>query len=193
MHEGGVGMDSMSVHAKMDFLERLNWKFLWTVEKWDQDVVEWVSRSLGVEVPTSHILRTVIVPDEVLQVESNLLLNEGIQLLLDLLIGAGGTVYSNANADMGVGDSSAAEVATQTDLQAAVNKLFKGMNATFPSRAAQTVTWQSDFTNAEANFAWNEASIRNGAAQNKNLNRKVVSLGTKASGTWTLSGAVTIS
>lgn len=123
----------------------------------------------------------------------NLLLNEGIQLLEDLLIGAGGVTATNANAQLGVGDSVTAEAATQTDLQAGANKLFVAMNATFPSRASQTLTFVSDFTSGQANYAWQEMSIRNQAAADKNINRKVTSLGTKATGTWTLTGTVAIS
>jgi len=76
------------------------------------------------------------------------------------------------------------------------------MNATFPSRSSQTVSWQSDFTSSEANFAWAEWTIAAGATTasgsgflvgTTNLNRKVSSLGTKVTGTWTLTGQVTIS
>lgn len=136
------------------------------------------------------------------EIHGNLLVNEGIARLLDLLIAAGGVAYNNANAFIGVGDSATAEAATQTDLQAATNHFYKAMNATFPSRASQTVSWQSDFVSAEANYVWNEWSISAGATTasgggfttgTTNLNRKVQSLGTKATGTWTLTGQVTIS
>lgn len=134
------------------------------------------------------------------EISGNLLLNEGIARLLDLLIAAGGVAYNAANAFVGVGASSTAEAATQTDLQ--TTPFYKAMNATFPSRASQTVSWQSDFTTAEANIAWNEWSISAGATTasgsgftvgTTNLNRKVQSLGTKTTGTWTLTGQVTIS
>lgn len=150
---------------------------------------------------TSAELRRIIgAPEEVEEVEHNLLLNEGIQRLLDLLIAAGGVAYNNANAFVGVGASATAEAATQTDLQ--TTPFYKAMNATFPSRAAQTVSWQSDFTTTEANIVWNEWSVSAGATTasgagftvgTTNLNRKVASLGTKATGTWTLTGQVTIS
>lgn len=151
----------------------------------------------------SSILRDVLglIPEEgEEEIVGNLLLNEGIQRLLDLLIAAGGVAYNNANAFVGVGASATAEVATQTDLQ--TTPFYKAMNATFPSRASQTVSWQSDFTTTEANIVWNEWSISAGATTasgagftvgTTNLNRKVQSLGTKASGTWTLTGQVTIS
>jgi hypothetical protein len=43
-------------------------------------------------------------PFEVVEFGGNLLLNEGIALLEDLLIGAGGTAYNNASAFLAVGD-----------------------------------------------------------------------------------------
>jgi hypothetical protein len=127
--------------------------------------------------------------------EGNLLLNEGIQAMLDLLIGAGSpTAYNNANAQIGVGDSNTAEAAAQVDLQASTNKTWKAMEATYPSRSNQTVTFRSVFASADANYAWNEFSVRNGATADKNLNRKVSAQGTKASGqTWTVDVAITVS
>jgi hypothetical protein len=76
------------------------------------------------------------------------------------------------------------------------------MNATYPSRSSQTVSFQSDFTTTEANYVWAEWSIAAGATTasgagfttgTTNLNRKVAALGTKASGTWTLTAQVTFS
>jgi hypothetical protein len=142
---------------------------------------------------TSEWLRSLKLVPEVEVVEGNLLLNEGIQEIWDLTIAAGGTTaYNNANAEIGVGDSVTAEVATQTDLQAASNKLFKAMVATYPIRTNQTVDFRSDFLTAEANYAWAEWGVRNGVTRNKNLNRKVQALGTKTTGTWTLTASITI-
>lgn len=135
-------------------------------------------------------------PYEVVEDTKNVLLNEGIQLLLDLLIGAGGTAYDNTNAYLGVGDDATAESATQTGLLAASNLLYNGMEAGYPQRAAQTVTWRAVFADAEANFAWNEVSLSNASGGNTgtNLNRRVPgNLGTKASGSWTLDLEITIS
>jgi hypothetical protein len=134
-------------------------------------------------------------PYDVVHVPNNMLLNEGIGELLDLLGGIGGTAFSNANAYLAVGDSSTAEAASQTDLQAATNKTYKAMAATYPQRSAQTLTFQSVFGSADANYAWNEFSVANGnSGASKNLNRKVSAQGTKASGqTWTLQLAITIS
>lgn len=192
-------MHTAVVEPSLDGWEVMRYKTIWICEKWSEDAVNFARKKLGMgktrEV-SSEILRDIlgIKPEIVDEVAGNMLLNEGIQMMWDLIIAAGGTTsYNNANAQIGVGDSATAEAATQTDLQAATNKLFKGMNVTYPIRTNQTVAWQSDFLTGEANWAWNEWSIRNGASSDKNMNRKVQSLGTKASGTWTLTGQVTLS
>lgn len=176
-------------------VESGKWDFLWVCEKWSEDAVKFARRKLDKsgEISSAELRALLVKPEIEEEVPGNMLLNEGIQLILDLLIGAAGVAANNANAQIGVGDSSTAEAATQVDLQAASNKLFKAMNATYPIRTNQTMAWQSDFTTGEANYAWNEWSVRNQAAADKNINRKVQSLGTKASGTWTLTAQVTLS
>jgi hypothetical protein len=128
-------------------------------------------------------------------IDRNLLLNEGINEFLLLLAGTGGTAFSNANAYIGVGDSNTAEAATQTGLQAATNKTYKAMQASYPQVVNQTITFQSVFASADANYAWNEFTVVNASTDSgKNLNRKVSAQGTKASGqTWTVSVAITFS
>lgn len=113
----------------------------------------------------------------------NILVNVGIQLLLDKLIGAAGTVFDNANAYIGIGDSNTAPAAGQTDLQAASNKVRKAMDATFPSRSGQTMTWRCTFATSEGNFSIQEAGIFNAAAAGTMLNRLLAALGTKTSAT----------
>lgn len=132
---------------------------------------------------------------QVTEIEGNLLLNEGLALAWDLIIGAGGTAFSNANAYIGVGDSTTAASASQTGLQASTNKLYKGMQSGYPSRSNQTVTWRAQFGSSEANFAWNEFTVANGNSDAAvNLNRVVSAQGTKTSGqTWTVDVAITLS
>lgn len=135
-------------------------------------------------------------PDDVVESEGNILVTAGINAMLTLLIGGGGTAFNNTNAYLGVGDSSTAAAIGQTDLQAATNKLRKGMNATFPTTPASGSTqFQSTFGTSDANFAWNEVGCFNASSGNTMLNRAVPGggLGTKASGaTWTLTLTVTI-
>lgn len=97
------------------------------------------------------------------------------------VIGESVTEFSNANAHIGVGDSVTAFAATQTDLQAATNKLRKAMDATYPTRATNVLTFKSTFATGDANFAWQEWAVFNAAAAGVMMNRKVESLGTKTS------------
>lgn len=174
----------------MQASERAGWHAVTTVRRYDRDLDEFI-RDLG-KAEGERAFGKLRPYDEQV-IDGNILVTVGIQLLEDLLIGGGGTVYSNANARIGVGDSATAAAIGQIDLQAATNKLRKAMDATFPSRAVTTVSWKSSFTGAEANWVWNEWAIFNGVTANVGmLNRKVESLGTKASGTWTLQTDVTI-
>lgn len=166
--------------------EAPKWRVNFKVEKYDEDIAPFEAEGREAE------FHALFQPHEVIEREGNLLLNEGIDLIWDLVTGAGGTAYNNANARIGVGDSTAAAAATQTDLQAAVNKLYKGQEATFPTSTVQQVTFKSSFGGTEANFAWNEWSVDNGALAGINLNRKVEALGTKVGGTWTLTVTITL-
>lgn len=109
------------------------------------------------------------------------LTNAGRDVIAAMIIGESTTDFTNANATIGVGDSTTAFAVTQTDLQAATNKLRKAMDATYPTRATNVLTFRSTFTTAEANFAWQEWAVFNAASAGTMLNRKVESLGTKAS------------
>lgn len=126
--------------------------------------------------------------------EGNVLLNEGITALLNLLIGAAEDAYSNANAYLGVGESTTAAAASQTGLQGA-SLTYAAMESGYPSISGQTVTFRSVFGSAVANNAWQEFTVVNASSDSgDNLNRKVDDQGTKASGqTWTLDLAITFS
>jgi len=126
------------------------------------------------------------------------LTNAGRNLIASAIVGAAYTTFANANAYIGVGDSTTAFNATQTDLQASSNKFYQLMDSTYPSVSAQTATFRSTFGTSDGNYAWQEWVIDVGTANNSTgvapaLNRRVVSLGTKASGSWTLTVTITIS
>ncbi len=124
-------------------------------------------------------------PAEVVAGEGNLLTTGGASALWAALTGGAGTAFSSANAHLGVGDSSAAESAAQTDLQAATNKQRKGMQPGYPALNGNQVTFRSLFGQSDANFSWNEWGLFNSAGGGTMLNRKVQSLGTKtSSATW---------
>ncbi|MCW4048045.1 MAG: hypothetical protein NWE99_10895 [Candidatus Bathyarchaeota archaeon] len=127
--------------------------------------------------------------------ENNVALNEGLQLLINLIAGTGsGNAWNNANAYLGVGDSSASESPSQTGLQGS-NKTFKPMDSTYPQRTNQTCEWRATFGASDANHSWQEFTVVNSNSDSGvNLNRKVADKGTKSSGeTWTLSLQITFS
>ena len=156
--------------------------------------------------PKAHCITT---PDEHEIIPGNLLVYGGASNLWECLIGNGTgtaaqtlTYFNNANAAIGVGDSSTAAAATQTDLQASVNKLRVGMNGGYPSHTdgvtsgAATITWQSTFGSSQGNYTWAEAGIFNcsTAATGRMLNRLVQALGQKSSGSaWSIGGQITLS
>ena len=105
------------------------------------------------------------------------------------------TFYDNTNANLGVGDSTTAFAKSQTDLIAAVNKLRKGMEATFPMQSSPNVIqFRSLFVTSEANFSWDEWGVFNASSSGVMLLRKVEVLGTKASSqSWQLTVDITVS
>ena len=158
---------------KLQISDIIKWSCRWKLEKYHDDL--------------NH-------PYEVIEGEGNLLTYGGASILWQALIGAAPTYFSNANAHIGVGDSSTGAAATQTDLQAATNKLRKAMDATYPTHTDGTgassnaeIVFKSTFGSTEANFAWNEWAIFNASSSGRMLNRKAESFGTKSAGsTWTL-------
>jgi len=121
------------------------------------------------------------------------LTNAGRDYIATAINGEAVTAYNNANAYLGVGDSTTAFAATQTDLQAATNKLRKAMDATYPQRSANVITYRSTFGGTDANFAWQEFGLFNASSGGTMLNRKVSAQGTKTSGQlWELTMVNTI-
>ena len=104
-----------------------------------------------------------------------------------------GSAFSNANSYIGVGDSTTAHAFTQTDLQAATNKLRKAMDATYPQVASNVITFRSTFGTSDANYAWQEWGVFNASSAGTMMNRKVESLGTKTSAqTWQFTVTITL-
>ncbi|MBK8200200.1 MAG: hypothetical protein IPK75_17785 [Acidobacteria bacterium] len=173
----------------------IRWRATWRVDKYHGD---WTPAQIAAGLAPA--------PYETIVREGNLLMYGGVSCLWQCLIGNGTgtagqtlTFFNNANATIGVGDSTTAAAATQTDLQAATNKLRKAQDATYPQHTdattsgAASIVFKSTFGSADANFAWQEWAIFNGAAGGRMLNRKVESLGTKASGTtWALTVTLTL-
>jgi hypothetical protein len=165
---------------------------LWTIDKFvdpDDKIAE--SSRAGADVPVNSVA---YLGSEI--VEGNVALNEGLQLLIDIIIAADNDSaklrWNATNANIGVGDGVTGEQPTDSGLTGPT-KTFVGMDGTFPSRVGQTASWRATFGSAVANHAWNEWTISNtNSDTGVNLNHKTFSKGTKASGeTWILTVSIT--
>lgn len=174
---------------------------IWVCEKWSEDALDFARRKLKLpskDEISSAIMRSLGIPEDggVNVVPGNLLLDEGVTELADLIADTeAGTpvLWDNGNARIGVGSDATAAAKTQTDLQDGT-PTWKAMNGSYPARTNQTVDWQSDFTSGEANEVWAEWGISNTATgAGEMINRRVQALGTKTTGTWTLTGSITFS
>lgn len=187
------------------------WKCVTLLDKFDGEIDYALPNHQGIAIRESGV----IVPaTESLEIPGNLLVIGGASVQWQTLIGNGTATagaatgyYSNANACISVGDSSTAEADTQTELQAATNRVRKAMDATYPLHTdttgtvgSKTITFRSTFATTDANYAWAEWGIFNGPGAGgppttgaRMLNRKVQALGTKTSaGTWVLTIQITL-
>jgi len=169
--------------------EHANWHMKARLLKYHEDITPWAA--LGLE----KLFHETHEPFDVVEMEGNLLLNAGIDEMWDLITGVvsgADHIFDNTAATIGVGDSATAAAAAQTDLQAASNKTYKAMEGGYPTSTTQKVTFKSSFGSSDANYVWNEWVVKQ-ATSTICLNRKVESLGTKSSGTWTLEVDITLS
>jgi hypothetical protein len=178
-----------------EIVEKIGWKSIWRISKFrdpDGTVASMLQQGAKIEDAARQFPEAFLGEEHF---EGNIALNEGLQALIDDICGlATITKWDSTNARLGVGDSNAAEDATQTGLQG-MNKTFKAMDTGYPVRTNQTVEWRGTFGPAEANYHWYEFTVVNAPDDTgKNLNRKVADKGTKSSGeSWTLSLQITFS
>lgn len=183
----------------MEIKENGSWKARWTLERFasKEDMEKGVKYSVEECKKLFNIGEQVSVINQRFEpFKGNLLVNSGINELFTILCSASsGTKFDNTNAYIGVGDSTTAAGATQTDLQAATNKVRVGMNASYPTYGtSQKATFQTDFGSSVGNFAWQEFGVFNASTAGTMLNRKVSNQGTKVSGqTWRFSVEVSLS
>lgn len=122
---------------------------------------------------------------EVARFQGNLVLTGGIQELVRLFVGTGGTAYSATAARIGVGDSGTEADPGQTGLLG-TNKAYKGMNSGYPRIEPDgvKVTFQATFGPSEALFHWREFAVDNGTVA---FNRRVQDVGQKTTTSWRVS------
>ena len=179
----------------MEMSDLIGWKAEWTIYKWRDPDGRW-AKMLKAGASIKEVLAAGAEFIAVEKFKGNVALNEGLQHLIEIICGIGVTTkWDAANARIGVGDSNAAENATQTGLQAATNKFWQAMDGTYPQRSGQIAEWRATFADGDAEFAWEEFTVVNSTDDtDENLNRKVVSKGTKGSGeAWTASVKITFS
>jgi hypothetical protein len=182
-------------------LDTLQWNPVARIEKYDNEAVQWVRDSLGVERPTGDQLSLLASPWEVLTVPGNALTTAGLDRIGNLIIGATANGMDSTRVRLGVGDDSTAYAAGDSDLSTGANQYYRVMDATYPQQSNGVLTFKASFATGEANFAWQCWGLDIGTATVTSsgtvsailVNRKVASLGTKASGTWVLTVTVTFS
>jgi hypothetical protein len=180
-------------------LDRVSWKACWEIFKFRDPTGE-IAKAISSGVISAgdavkEFAKNFIAFEEI---DHNLALNEGLQLLIGLIAGTSGdtgNAWDNGHAYLGVGDSNTAPAASQTGLQASTNKTYKAMDTSYPTRSNQTCTWQATFGSSDANYSWQEYTVVNASTDTgKNLNRCIADKGTKASGeTWVLQLSITFS
>lgn len=107
--------------------EKMFYKTRWVIRRYASHADFLEGKASDIVDPTGALL-----PSESV-IDGNLPLNEGIGELWDIVCGLGApTTFANANAYIGVGDSSSAAAATQTALQASTNKAYKAMETSYP-------------------------------------------------------------
>lgn len=198
--ENGRGGGFVGVNPMINIKDDAKWLGIFHLAKWDWKGNKELQAQAEKEMKAGardDVLREkygeFLVSDE--DIGQNLLLNAGINTMLTQLAGGAGTTYSNANARIGVGDSTTAAAASQTALQAASNKLLVAMDASFPTYgSSQQIVFRSSFTSGQANYAWQEFVVDNGGTALVALNRLVSAQGTKTSGqTWQVTVTITVS
>lgn len=193
----------------------IKWTPLARVEKYSPEVVEELTRILGYEPRGEDFKRLGADPYAITEVEGNILVTGGLGALTNLLTGAGGQALTQARGIVGVGATNTAEAQAQTALSAnGGSAWYQGIDVspgvtrvttTYTNDAVQT---QATFVSADGNFAWNEwcwatstsgtitpsATLASVATGTLMINRKVASMGTKASGaSWVFTTKVTFS
>lgn len=181
------------------------WNVQWEIHKWDEDITAHLAAILGRDPIAADFRERGHAPYEIGIVPKNLLTTAGVARIHGLITAVGGLQAASATAArIGVGDGAGSAAVGDTDLSAAAgssHRQFVVMDATFPT-AGTTMTFQSTFTSALANFAWNEFGIDIGTPTVANgttvaaclLNHKTsIAQGTKTSGqTWVAAATITI-
>jgi hypothetical protein len=207
--------------------DHINWHATAHIDKFSPDQTRyaeaWLAEHAGccaLRVPVypdrlDHLVLAQLFPDGpedgTADADENLLVNGGLNVMTELLIGTAltGSVLSNTYGFVGAGAGVTAATTSDTALtDDGGSAFYQGFNATYPSQSGGVVTAVATFGSGSANFAWNEwcygsstvavststsatmASLTSGAETM--WNHKVASLGTKVSGaSWVFTATIT--
>lgn len=183
-----------------------------TIYKYGADKADAARARAGIPNPSLDLLHTMgFAPDEILEVDGNLLTTAGLTRLTGLFIGTGSLVaFDNSHAFIGVGTSSTAATVGDTALgsNASSNAWYRPVDASYPAASGGVISMNATFGGSDANFAWNEwgAGISGSSSPTPAnaiasvgtspilVNHKIQSMGTKGTGTiWGVLGSITIS
>lgn len=180
--------------------DTIKWHPVARIDKYSPEVVEELTRILGYEPKKADFDRFGADPFAVTEVEGNVLCINGLGFITAALISGTFDPLTQARAFVGVGtDSGTAAAASQTALVGAsqyYNTFDANPTRVTTSQTNDSIQGVSTFGTAVANHAWNEwgwfttttGTITPGTAVNVSSgtevmwNRRVVSMGTKASG-----------
>lgn len=196
----------MSVSTKHDGIK---WSPYAHVAKYDPETVRELTEYLGYEPKSEDYKRLSIRPDDEAEAYGNLLTTAGLNRITNLIIGEGSLqAFDDTHAVVGVGATNTAATVGDTALAANGGSAWYQAAGGGVSATNGVITAISTFASADGNFAWNEwcwvvvtgtitasATLANvGSTSEQMLNRKVASLGTKASGaSWVFTTTVTLS
>ena len=131
VNDNAKGVTTMEVKTTNVLQDKGKWMAKWKITKW-LDEATWKSGNA---------------PAEIVDIDGNALENSGINELWTIQCDAPTTeLFDNANAYLGVGESSDAFDASDTDLQGA-SLVWVGMDLGFPTYGtSQKAIWQATFT-----------------------------------------------
>jgi hypothetical protein len=201
-----LGKDSVGIGAVTCIKDFLHYHAHWTIKKFDTP--DDVDGSKYGHLTAEQLEALGLKPFETLEIDGNMLLNDGINaILLPAIIGSAITAINTTNGCIGVGDSTTVAAASQTALQAGTNHLWVIVTSTAGTGTSQQLVLAATFSTAQANWVWNE--IMSGATTTPGslpanattppatahvLNRLVQAMGTKvATATWTANLTITFS
>ena len=198
INDKGRGKDGFGIGAGLDLKDAARIFGVWQVEKFDAKVDADDPRQL--EEFWREVRSGRLKPYQILET-ANVLLQTGMLEMWDLIKGASALHFNATDTKIGIGNDATAADPAQTDLIGA-SKTYIAMESGWPKTRTDdgALGWgvfqtKSTFGTGDANYAWNEAVVKNtNAGSLKCLCRAATGWGTKTSAaTWVATHTITLS